>query len=57
MNYEDLIADLKRYQRLMMITKTAGDHQAHENYRKITRWITEQIKEHEKTACSQQTAS
>ncbi|GIO02965.1 hypothetical protein J5TS2_36330 [Brevibacillus halotolerans] len=57
MNYEDLIADLKRYQRLMIITKTAGDHQAHENYRQITRWITEQIREHEKTACSQQTAS
>ncbi|MGG3874711.1 hypothetical protein [Brevibacillus laterosporus] len=56
MTYEELIAELKMYQRLMMIAKTAGDHQAHETYRQITRWISEQIKEHEKTACDEQTA-
>ncbi|GAA4703716.1 hypothetical protein NST23_18875 [Brevibacillus sp. FSL K6-0770] len=56
MNIQTLRMQLHFYQRMMIIAKTAGDLVAHEVYKQITRELTEQIQDKEKTACSQQTA-
>ncbi|MEJ8547148.1 hypothetical protein [Brevibacillus borstelensis] len=56
MNEQTLRMKLHFYQRMMMVAKTAGDLVAHEVYKKITRQISEEIKQKETTACSQQTA-
>ncbi|USG64032.1 hypothetical protein NDK47_17940 [Brevibacillus ruminantium] len=56
MDEQTLRMKLHFYQRMMMVVKTAGDLVAHEIYLQITREIVEQLKEMEKTACSQQTA-
>lgn len=44
------------YQRMMMDAKTCGDAQAHEFYKKLSRQLTEEIRQKEKTDCSQQSA-
>ncbi|AGR47587.1 hypothetical protein OSIRIS_70 [Brevibacillus phage Osiris] len=57
MSIETAERKLLFYQRMMVIAKTDGDNIAYEIYRQITREIEKTIREHEKTACSQQTAS
>jgi|GEM_PF-1390051 len=56
MDTQTLKMRLYFYQRMMMVAKTAGDLVAHEVYRQITRQLADQIRDKEKTACSQQTA-
>lgn len=56
MNEQTLRKRLTFYQKMMMVAKTAGDMAAHEVYKQITRQISEDIKQKETTACSQQTA-
>lgn len=56
MNIQTMRKQLHFYQRMMMYSQTAGDLIAHELYKQITRDLSEQIKEMEKTACSEQTA-
>lgn len=56
MSIQTLRKQLNFYQRMMMVTKTDGDMMAHEVYKQITRKLTEQIQQNEKTICSQQTA-
>lgn len=56
MTLQTMRKQLHFYQRMMMYSKTAGDLAAHEVYKQITREVSQQIKEIEKTACSEQTA-
>lgn len=56
MSEQTLRMQLQFYQRMMMVAKTAGDDAAHEVYRQITRKLSEELQQKEKTACSQQTA-
>ncbi|MFE1631286.1 hypothetical protein ACFLFF_31600 [Brevibacillus reuszeri] len=56
MSEETLRKRLIFYQKMMMVSKTAGDLVAHEMYKQITRQIAEELKQQEKTVCSQQTA-
>ncbi|MGO0058605.1 hypothetical protein ACTID9_00820 [Brevibacillus fluminis] len=56
MNLQTKRMQLHFYQRMMMYSQTAGDLVAHELYKQITRELSQQIKEMEKTACSEQTA-
>lgn len=56
MSVQTLRKQLHFYQRMMIYSKTAGDMEAHEVYRQVTREIAEQLQQQEKTACSQQTA-
>ncbi|WP_197260578.1 hypothetical protein [Brevibacillus laterosporus] len=56
MSIETAERKLLFYQRMMVVAKTDGDTIAYEIYRQITREIEKTIREHEKTACDQQTA-
>lgn len=56
MSVQTLRKQLIFHQQMMMNAKSAGDLVAHEIYRQITREITEQLRQKEKTACSEQTA-
>lgn len=54
MEVEELYEELARFQGYMVIVMDAGEEELHKAYVKITRFLSQQIKE--KTVCSQQTA-
>jgi len=49
MNTQSLRKKLFYYQRMMMDAKAASDHSAHEVYKQLTRDLSEQIQENEKS--------
>lgn len=56
MSTETLRKQLIFYQRMMMVAKTAGDLTAHEVYKQITRQLSEELQQKEKTARGERTA-
>lgn len=56
MSEQTLRKRLVFYQKLMMYTKTAGDMVAHEVYKQITRQLSEELQQKEKTARGERTA-
>ncbi|MGG3012255.1 hypothetical protein ABEO98_22575 [Brevibacillus parabrevis] len=56
MNEQTLRKRLTFYQKMMMVAKTAGDMAAHEVYKQITRQLSEELQQKEKTARGERTA-